>query len=483
MRFLPKPRASLAKEALQPPKNVSLQELEKPLDFWYIKSHDRKTLTEYIMPYMAGQLSKQCILQTVVGGQAWARELVKLEHTEAVGVDIACLQQTTAAFWKSPTTMIVDLLLLTRLWFFALLRYTYRTRFLERHKISESDFEVRNICICRKETFFSELTKDTIYRLTCVQNKYGASFYRSSYKEAKHRLGWTSYCATIRTLCRSIGLYTSSDNPEKNLRELRYNLTSIMIYRKWSQIHSQLDKTTLLARHTRRDMKNLDEQVTAGIVNNLKVIDETRQENSELQLQFDEFRHAYPPPSELQQWDTKLSAGLEQCRLTSEKELQKLHCSIQENKAASQQLITDLKGQIEELRADLDRLHTQEERSLAADVLMICRWLLENLPSPDTKYKGFGYRWGQFWQSQWSQCKNNTKRKDHPLQGLPRDEMYNDIGKNLYSTLSERVHGYGDQRGEKLHPDVLKVLDVIRPVHFKDDGAINLKAEKKRWLK
>ncbi|KAH6522573.1 hypothetical protein HBI07_215350 [Parastagonospora nodorum] len=136
--------------------------------------------------------------------------------------------------------------------------------------------------------------------------------------------------------------------------------------------------------------------------------------------------------------------------------------------------------QIEELRTDLDRTHALREGEVSAESLIICRWLLEYLPATRMSPGTLGLRWKQFWQEQWIQCAK--KSESHPLKALSGDEKYNKVGKNLYSTLSDRLHKYGHQQGEVLDQKVQRVVNVIRPVHYNSDGKVDLEAERKRWL-
>jgi hypothetical protein len=479
MRLSLNPRPTPTKEATPPPYDVPFEKPDKPLEFWYIKPHDRKTLIESIMPYMAKQLPKKYLLQTVLDRQTWAGELLRPEFTEAVGHDLVRLHETTAAFWTDPTTMIAELLRLTRLWFFTLLRYTYRTHFIEGHTLSRSDLGVLELCTSHNHHYNSELTEHAIHRLASVPNKYGASFYRNSYKDAKQCVDWISFCAKIRALCRSFGLYTLSENPEKNLQDLRHNITPITMHRKWLQICSQLNINTVMVRNTKRDVEDLDERISTGTVHVLDVVEETRRVIPTLQSQLDELRLLYPLLDELRQQVMEFPAELKRCRMESDKESKHLCSSIEESILLSKSLIASLREEVNSLR---NGLNTPNSERLTAEALLICRWLLEHLPAAELKREGFGYRWRQFWQSQWSQCEQNMKHQSHPLWELVRDAKYNKVGKNLYGTLSNGIHGYGKRQGDRLHPDVQRVLDAIKPVHYSADDRIDLEAERKRWL-
>jgi hypothetical protein len=233
MRSLPKPRQNPIEDARKTP-CASLELLsegpDQPLDFWYIQPHDRKTLIDQIMPYMAGRLPKRYSLHVLMREQVWANGLVSLELAEAGEEIPACLHQILAAFWKEPRNVIAYLLRLSRLLFFVLLRSAYHANFFERDKISGDYWSAQGNSASRPQKYSSGLTENEVYRLTCLHRKYGASFYRRSYKNVKRCLDWTRFCTKIRAFCSMTGLYVLSNDPERNIRELRHNLTVIMMH-------------------------------------------------------------------------------------------------------------------------------------------------------------------------------------------------------------------------------------------------------------
>lgn len=444
------------KEAISSPRAppMVLSEIpNQPLEFWYIRPHDRGTLIDHIMPYMAEPLPRKHSLQTILDRHAWAEELVKSEVRDAIGDSSACLSQSRAAFWLNPTTMTQDLLALTRLWFFMLLRYTYRKRFFEGRRSSQSELIVRDLCAHRDSHYLSELSDNSFHCLTRLEKKYGASFYRSSRKDTKQRLAWTSFCERIRTFCKSLGLHTSSNNPEKNLRELRHNLTPIVLHQKWLYVNDQLAEHTSLVCNLRADAQTMDERV----MRNIAMIESMKREIQGL--------------VEPRQRDVEIGRKFED-----------LARDVQQSDENSMRLIHSLQSGLKELRNGLGLYLSNEENNITADGLILCRWLLEHLPSANPRQERLGYHWRQFWQYQWDQCRKNMKRQGHPLWKLVSDEKYNKVGRNLYGTLSHRLHRYGHQRGDKLHPDVQRILEVIRPVHYDTTGVIDLEAERKRWF-
>jgi hypothetical protein len=65
---------------------------------------------------------------------------------------------------------------------------------------------------------------------------------------------------------------------------------------------------------------------------------------------------------------------------------------------------------------------------------------------------------------------------------LVGDEQYDRVGKSLYGTLSNFLHGYGCLRIHASDTNVQMVVDTISPMHYKSDGQIDLEAERNRWL-
>jgi hypothetical protein len=461
----------------RPSPQIQYEESDQTVDLWYIKSHDRQALVDRIMPSMARSLHKKDLLCNFMERRSWAGELVKSELTGTnADDDSACFRQTTAAFWTDPTSLALDLLQLTRLWFFLLLRSTYRRHFFEGRESSRGVLDVRDFCTFQHVYLFSELSEDAIHRLSCVRNRYGASFYRSSYKDTKRRLGWTSFCERIRAFCESVGLHTSSKHPEKNLWDLRHNLTSIMMHQKWLYIINPLIKEVVLARNMRVDVKKLNERMASGAMHNVQMMENMERGIMDLKSQFEDLKQ------EPQQIDMKISTKLKKFRVANEKKLKELDCDIRHTDETSRQLIESLGREIKELRIGLGCTDTRKEERMTAEVLILCRWLLEHLPATNSGQQRLGHHWRQFWKHHWDQCKINRERKSHPLWELASDEKYNKVGRNLYGTLSERLHGYGYQLGDSLHPDVQRVVDVIRPIHYDDGGKVDLYAERMRWL-
>lgn len=223
-----------------------------------------------------------------------------------------------------------------------------------------------------------------------------------------------------------------------------------------------------------------EEQIISSAMHHSNAMEETQKEIQDLKRQCDEFGQSSPLLLESQQKHTELLAQLEKSRTTYELRLKDLERDIKQ----SNQVIKQLSQSVDSKFRDLNRpnnIITQRKDCITAEVLIICRWLLEHLPTTNLKQNQLGQTWQRFWDIQWAQCKGKLKPTSHPVQCLIGDIKYNKIGKCLYSTLSDRLHKYGLQKNDKLHPDVEKVIRAIGPVHYDNSGRVDLVAERKRW--
>lgn len=454
----------------------------KPLDFWYIAPHDRKTLTRLIMPYMAARIPRRHLLQTLLKKHTWLREILYPVPMQMEDVRPAYLQQTTASFWKDPRRTIAKLVKLTRTWFFTLLRYTYRTRFFEGSTTYRSDLDVPDIQSCEARRYISELTESEVHRLVCIPNKYGATFYRSSYKSVRQCSAWTRFCARIQTFCDSVGLFASPEDPDLSLKELQNNLTSVVLQQRWLRTAAHLEETAVLARGTERHVKELDKRVASAGLINLNLTKE-RKHTRTLLLQCNKLRSTLATSSHPQQCDSNVSAELQIQPGAWQKELQYLRSRIEESEAMTERRLVTLAEQIKKGCTNIGHSTIPSNEYRNVELLVACRWLLEHLPAPNFKQQGFGNRWRLFWQSQWKQYKEDVSRDEHPLRALVGNEKYNKVGKGLYGTLSTFLHEYGHLRIDPLNPDVQKVVETISPVHYNSNGQIDIEAERRRWLK
>jgi hypothetical protein len=265
-------------------------EPHKSLDFWYIAPHDRDTFIKRVMPYMAARLPRRYLVQTLLEKHNWACEIFGPASTQPEDVSLASLQRTLDSFWQDPRRTTAKLLILTRMSFFTLLRYMYRMRFLKGSGRDRIDLDVSDAQSCETWQYISELTEADVYRLTCVPNKYGAYFYRNSYKGVKRCPAWKRVCARIKALCDAVGLFASLEDPEHNLKELHGNLNSVMSQRLWLRTTARLDETVVLARRTARYVKEIDRRVTSAGSINLELTGGIEQQLRDLQLQYNKLR-------------------------------------------------------------------------------------------------------------------------------------------------------------------------------------------------
>jgi hypothetical protein len=230
-------------------------------------------------------------------------------------------------------------------------------------------------------------------------------------------------------------------------------------------------------------VKELEERVASASLINLNLTEETKQHVKALLLQCNKLRSTLATSSHRQQYDSNVSAEFQQQRRAWEKELKCIRSRIEESEVMIERRFVTLAVQTKKCCTNFDHPTIPSNECRGVELLVACRWLLEHLPDPNSKQQGLGNRWRLFWQSQWKQYKQDASRDDHPLRALVSDEKYNRVGKGLYSTLSNFIHEYGRLRIDPLDPDVQKVVDTIRPVHYNSKGQINIEAERRRWLK
>lgn len=172
-------------------------DLSKPLKFWHIATHDPKSLVERVIPYMVADISKRHLIQTVIGGYGWSCRIISHRSKQAEDRVITCWQQVVNKFWKKPSRTAKRLLMLVRAWFYTLLRSKYRSRFLARGKRCTSGIMVGDTNSFTEAQYAAELTPREIHQLIGIPNKYGATFYRSCYKDVQQCSSWQSLCAKI----------------------------------------------------------------------------------------------------------------------------------------------------------------------------------------------------------------------------------------------------------------------------------------------
>ncbi|KAJ4983418.1 hypothetical protein SVAN01_11070 [Stagonosporopsis vannaccii] len=454
----------------------------KPLEFWRIATHDRKTLVERIIPYMAAHLPRKYLIQTIAEGYGWSCGIFSFGTAQAGGDGMRCWQQVVTEFWENPSQTIERLLLLAQACFYTLLRYTYRIRFSAHGKKCGGDLILGHIQSRTAYQHMTGMTKREVHRLTGIPNKYGATFYRSCYKDVQRCSGWNSFCASILWFCRSIQFPINSDSPEQILKDLGVNLPSIILQRKWSLTAARLVENSRLAMATADHVKRIDAKVTSKISASQERIEQMEQELLTLGAQCQSLSLACGTMAKSKQCVSLLSEELQTHQRTWAEQLESLRNNIYKTEANCQRSIAALTGRMRRDGEDSGVAHAPKHASSTLEDLVVCRWLLENLPTTTDAKKGFGNKWRKFWEIEWVKCENSLAYCDHPLRTLKSDEKYDRIGKHLYSTLSNILHGYGRLRNVPLHPDVQILVNTIRPVHYNKDKEIDIEAERTRWL-
>jgi hypothetical protein len=288
---------------------------DRPLDFWWIERHDRDTLLNRIMPYMKVSLRKKHPLQSVLDQHSWAKELLYPEFEDTNNHDPGWFHRTTAALWTDPATLTTQLLSLTRVWFFLLLHYTYRKHFFEGREAAKSDLNVRDFCANRGNAHTAAFTDDELSRLTRQRNRYGASFYRRSYRDTNKRSEWTRFCDRIRIFCRSIGLQTYSDDPESNIRELRSSITSIVLHQR---VQTGSTQHNILMRNMAKRVRKLDERIASGAVHNEDAVKNLRRRIQEMGRLSEELQRRSPLLEGLLRRDLEIHSEVKELRLAYE---------------------------------------------------------------------------------------------------------------------------------------------------------------------
>jgi hypothetical protein len=94
------------------------------------------------MPHMAGPLPESQSLRMILQKHTWAGQFVKSELNTLNQDNSTCFNETMACFCADPSNMSMELLRLSRLWFFTLLRYTYRMHFFKGIQLIDGKYEL-----------------------------------------------------------------------------------------------------------------------------------------------------------------------------------------------------------------------------------------------------------------------------------------------------------------------------------------------------
>lgn len=444
----------------------------KSLDFWGIAAHDRKTLVDRISPYMVARLSRRYSIQTVAADCGWSCSIFSSGTAQTGDDSVSCWRRVVTEFWENPRQTTDNLLMSVRAWFYTLLRYTYRIRFSAQGKRCQSDLILGDLRSCTQKPYTAGLSKRDVHRLTGIPRKYGATFYRSCYKDVQYSSDWKVFCASILWFCKLIHFPTYSDCPEQVLKELRGNLPAVVLQQRWLHTASRIVETSAQVAGTAEDLKRLEERVSCECSSNTKRIEQMGHEIGSLRIQCRKLSLACETMAEAQSKEVRTQ------QRAWGKQLENLRNAVCKSEARCKKSIAALAEQMKN-----DHIASDGATALSSlETIVACRWLLETLPDASGKQKGFGGEWGLFWKLQWSQCEQGLTSGKHPLHRVKGEERYNKVGKSLYGTLSTVLHGYGHLRNVPLHPDVRTIVAAISPIHYNKEKQIDIEAERRRWL-
>lgn len=464
-------------------------EIPWSLDFWYLESGNRERLIADIMPYMAGSLERDPV-QDFREDFPWAREFVSVEHANEANDSSASFDGSIEEFRSDPELFIDDLSELTSLVFFAILRHCYRIRFLAGREAFRRHFDLEDLDADLDGHYKGRLTDAEVSRLTCIRNKYGASYYRKKYDEAQKRHAWRTYTARVRSFCRIYDLDVR-DDPKKNLEKLRRALPRIKLH--WETQDN----------HLRNQM--VEQQVSEVSLRSNLEFDNIRQEiqgmHTETRERLDgmnlnllreragSMERASPFDSRLEEVED--SAASSTPRISS---LEDRLGEVEHSSASSVPRISSLESRLDEVEgtaaSSTPRLESLENSvteltkqlhggrhqvGLSADTMMNTRWLLERLPRWKQKNPASDTAdWKRFCEDQWT----NKDKDGHPFNGLGDEYKKNAL--KLYNTISDWLHHYGHKCDEDLAVRDQILVDRIKPIHF-IGKKVDLPAEKKRW--
>ncbi|KAF2017538.1 hypothetical protein BU24DRAFT_420566 [Aaosphaeria arxii CBS 175.79] len=476
----------------------------RPISDWHIDRHDREALAATIIPCMTLPLEDKHNLQSITKKHPWIKEFIQSETATAQDNHIDEFRNTKAAFCEKPSRVSADLLKIARILFYILVRYTYLTRFEiaeNGREASQAVLELDDLATDRHDTcYFSGLDPDDADRLI-HRKRYGAGFYRARYRDTIRCMPWETFCINVRKFCQSLELNPSTDDPEVNIKDIQQNLTSILLHRK---IQSDISSNSERIRAMGRELEKLDEQSRDEMKKN---IGEINRQLEETQTRFD---------SDLSRRETDMALGFEESRATlrnrldtiassvtriegNSKQLEhKMQNEVAESRATfgsrldtvsssitriegnSKQLEHKLQNELADVRKSLDDMRIMHVQYAKAHKVDLCRWLMENLPYITRNGpKNANERWRLFWSVNWNACRRKQLKK-HPLWALIHDQKYDKVGKDLFTTMNGKIHGYGTDIGNPLSVEVQKVIDAIMPADYMSK-APNINSEKKRW--
>jgi hypothetical protein len=392
--------------------------------------------------------------------------------------------------------MVQDLRDVTRSWFHMLLRYTFRAKYRDGWKTTSPAFDLEDF---EHEQFTSQLDEKQVRSLTRRPNLFNE--YKETYKETKGRIGWTRFCARVKSFSQLIGLQTESIKVEQILQELERSLPDLKNTKK-------LQSQSLLIERLKADAQSeraLREKIAADAasVTTLRERFETKKAESERQLR--EQLEAKKAESERllrkqleakgAEAERKLRKQLEAKTAEAEKKLrEQLEAKNAESERALRERLAANAESERKLRENLQAKSDAERKHRNHDSLVSCRELMEKLVGGELTaakqgvFKGQQYkqRWKDLFHTQWNNCKAK-KTPGHRLVGLVTQQKYYIVGKDLYGTISERLHNHKEYRDKEVDTDVLRMVHAILPAAYSSPTSTekerdwNIVTEKKRW--
>ncbi|KAL1592228.1 hypothetical protein SLS60_011305 [Paraconiothyrium brasiliense] len=398
----------------------------------------------------------------------------------------------------------------TRSWFHMLLRYTFRTKLRDGWKTPSPAFDLADF---DDEQFTSQLDEKQVRSLVRRTNLFNE--YKETYKVTKGRIGWTRFCIRIKSFTQLVGLQTDSIKAEQILQELEKGLPELKNAR-------MLQSQSLLIERLKADARSereLREKIAADAasVNTLREQFESKKAESERQLRLQlETKKAESERLLRKQLEAKgaeaerkLRKQLEAKTAEAERRLREqleaktaeseraLHERLAANAESERKLRENLQAKSDaeqRLRENLEAKSDAERKHRIHDSLVSCRELMEKLVGGELpaarqgNFKGQQYkqRWKDLFHTQWTNCKAK-KPAGHPLVGLVAQQKYYVVGKDLYGTISERLHNHKEYRDKEVDADVLRMVHAILPAAYSSPTSTekerdwSIVTEKKRW--
>jgi hypothetical protein len=463
------------------------------LDFWVVK--EKKDVVKRVVPYFTGRISEKRQLKSLKEQKPWVEELIESEdEDEEDEDDPERFSDLEKAFWKNPESMVNELRNVTRLWYYMLLRYTFRTKSEDGWKEPSPAFELEDF---DSESFTSQLNEKQMRAL--VKRPTLISEYKEAYKETKQRTGWTRFCERMKSFTILLGLESESTKVEQLLQELEKCLPGLKNAKKLETQRLLIERLQAERERTTHDTSTSN----SDSVNALRRRFEAKQAESErilrerLEAKKAESERALRQQLEAKKAESErtLRARLEAKNAEAERKLRE---SLAAKNAEAERTLRErlaLNAEAErKLRENLSASAETERKHRLHDALVSCRELMEKLVGEKPMVKGsymvggqqFKQRWKDLFHEQWTKCKAK-KPAGHPLLSLVGQQKFYVVGKELYGTISERLHNHREYKDKEVDADVKRVLFAILPAVYSNPTSTEaerdwtLTTEKQRW--